>query len=233
MKLYPVRRYDNPLRRQWSRSGSMLTQVVGADVTTEASSEGESSPDATKRTSTIDLEIFSALAGQPKHAYSVWAMGTDDVDPVNVYAATYIDKRPLARFLGGALWRSVLLVASPTESALGITVAESDDVSALGVDEVLSAAQWRDLSREFFPRISLARVTTANGIELTATVSRGDQPFDLTGTELYWECTGGWLRSARTPVAANIATNTVISPVNGAKVKVGFRFFTGVAECAL
>ena len=233
MKLYAVRRYDNPLRRQWSRSGSILTQVVDTVVTAEASGEGEPSPDSSKRTSTIDLETFSDLAARPKHAYSVWALGADGADPVNVYAATYIDKSPLAQFLGGALWRAVLLVASPTESALGITVAESDDVSALGVDGVLSVALWRELSSDFFPQISLARETVANGIELTATASRGDQPFDLTGTELYWECTGGWLRSSRTPVEANSATNTVFSPVVGTKVKVGFRFFTGVAECVL
>ncbi|MEY3664357.1 MAG: hypothetical protein RLZZ153_539 [Pseudomonadota bacterium] len=233
MKLYAVRRYDNPLRRHWSRSGSILTQLVDTVVPTEDASQSDPPSDDSKRISTIDLEIFSALAAQPKHAYSVWALDADGTDPVNVYAATYIDKRPLARFLGGALWRSVLLVASPTESALGITIAESDDVSALGVDSVLSAAQWRDLSRDFFPQISLAQVTTANGIDLTATASRGDQPFDLTGTELYWECTGGWLRSSRTPVEGNSATNTVLSPVKGSKVKVGFRFFTGVAECVL
>jgi hypothetical protein len=233
MKLYAVRRYDNSLHRHWSRSGSTLTQVVDTVVTTDAPGGDDLPLEDSRRTSTIDLEIFSALAAQPKHAYSVWALAPDGADPVNVYAATYIDKKPLARFLGGALWRAVLLVASPTESALGITVAESDDVSELGVDEVISAADWRYLSRDFFPQISLARVPTSNGIELTASASRGGEPFDLTGTELYWDCTGGWLRASRTPIEVNSATNTVISPVTGAKVKVGFRFFTGVAECVL
>lgn len=116
---------------------------------------------------------------------------------------------------------------------VGITTAEDDDITGLGFDGDLSPAQWRDLVVTFLPKITLA-VDIQDGVtRITASATQAGAPVDLTGVDLYWECTGGALRATRSTFTSASCETEISNTRPGDRVKAGFRYFSGAAEVTL
>lgn len=229
MKIYSVRRFKTDQFRRFNRDGDTFTMEVGTSAGPE--DDGYSST-----THSLDLTDLTALCQPAKNAHTLWALaelGDRPVEFLNVYAETFLQKTPTAQFLSTRLWSAICAVSRPGEMIVGITTAEEDDISGLGLDGDLSAAQWRDLVVTFLPKITLS-VDIQDGVtHITALATQSGSPVDLTGVDLYWECTGGILRASRSTFVGADAHTEISNTRPGDRVKAGFRYFSGAAEVTL
>jgi hypothetical protein len=225
MKTYAVRRINSEQLRTWSRNADVITLTVALPSTGYV-----------VETVQFDLNEIAQLAAPPKNARTQWSarLANDKkLAYLNIFAETYISKTPTKQFLSFYLSYAVLVVPTAVDAVLGISVSEDDDVSMLGLDGVLTAEEWSALVATAYPDVTLQGTETADGLALTATITKGGAPYSMPGVDLYWEATAGVLSRTRTLVEGNTATNILKDGLPDSKVKVGFRFFTGAAELVI
>lgn len=229
MKIYSVRRHKTDHFRCFSRYGNTLKLEVG--TSSDPTDDGYSST-----MHALDLTDLTALCQPAKNAHTLWALaelGDRPVEFLNVYAETFLQKTPTAQFLSTRLWGAICAVSRPGEMIVGITTAEDDDITGLGFDGDLSAEQWRDLVITFLPKVALSVDIQDGFTRISALATQSGSPVDLTGVDLYWECTGGVLRASRSTFVGADAHTEISNTRPGDRVKAGFRYFSGAAEVTL
>lgn len=149
---------------------------------------------------------------------------------VNIFADTYLARTPLQDyFTENSIMAPAVLVVAPAgaNSLLGINVAQTYDGPTIGADKI-NLATWQQNVNAVIPAINVAAQDTGDGqMLITATASR-----DLTGQEVYWENTAGVLDRARSVFDGTTVSVRLTKPIStdAYKVKIGYKYYKGVAE---